>query len=50
MFRELRSTIERAVILSDGDELSQSYIQLEENDGDNLVKIENDDRKMFEID
>jgi two-component system response regulator AtoC len=49
--RELRSTIERAVILSEGDELSQNYIQLEENDGDNVVKIENDDRKMFlEID
>ena len=49
--RELRSTIERAVILSEGDELSPNYIQLEENDGDNVVKIENDDRKMFlEID
>ncbi len=49
--RELRSTIERAVILSEGDELSPNYTQLEENDGDNVVKIENDDRKMFlEID
>jgi two-component system response regulator AtoC len=49
--RELRSTIERAVILSEGDELSPSYIQLEENDGDNVVNIENDDRKLFlEID
>jgi two-component system response regulator AtoC len=49
--RELRSTIERAVILSEGDELSPNYIQLEENDGDHVVRIENDDRKMFlEID
>jgi two-component system response regulator AtoC len=49
--RELRSTIERAVILSEEEELNQNYIQLEDNDGDNIVKIENDDRKMFlEID
>ncbi len=49
--RELRSAIERAVILSEGEELNPNYMQLDENNGDKVVKIENDDRKMFlEID
>lgn len=42
--RELRSTIERAMILSDGDELNTKYVQIETNDED--IKIENTDSKM----
>lgn len=42
--RELRSTIERAMILSEGDELNTNYIQIETNDED--IKVENTDSKM----
>lgn len=42
--RELRSTIERAMILSDGDELNTKYIQIEVDDED--IKVENTDSKM----
>lgn len=42
--RELRSTIERSMILSEGDELNTRYIQLEVNDEE--IKIENTDSKM----
>ncbi len=42
--RELRSTIERAMILSDGDELNTKYVQIETNDED--IKVENTDSKM----
>jgi transcriptional regulator with PAS, ATPase and Fis domain len=44
--RELRSTIERAVLLSEGEVLNARYIQLEEEVGDKVVKVEKSDGKM----
>ena len=44
--RELRSTIERAVMLSDGEELNPRYTQLDEGKGDD-VKIEKSESKMI---
>jgi transcriptional regulator with PAS, ATPase and Fis domain len=45
--RELRSTIERAVLLSEGEELNPRYIQLDEDEGDKVVKVEKADGKMI---
>ncbi|MGH7890417.1 MAG: sigma 54-interacting transcriptional regulator, partial [Thermodesulfobacteriota bacterium] len=45
--RELRSTIERAVLLSEGEKLNPRYIQLEEESGNNEIKIEKSDNKII---
>ena len=42
--RELRSTIERAMILSEGEELNKKYIQIENSD--EKIKVENTETKM----
>jgi Response regulator containing CheY-like receiver, AAA-type ATPase, and DNA-binding domains len=47
--RELRSTIERAVILSEGEELNPKYIQLEEDDGDGIKVEKSQDKIVLEI-
>lgn len=46
--RELRSTIERAVILSEGDELNPRYIRLEE-DGDDIKVEQSEDGMTLKI-
>jgi two-component system response regulator AtoC len=46
--RELRSTIERAMLLSDGKELNPKYIQLEETE-DNMKLEKSDDRMVLKI-
>jgi transcriptional regulator with PAS, ATPase and Fis domain len=42
--RELKSTIERAMILSEGEELNKKYIQIENSD--EKIKVENTETKM----
>lgn len=47
--RELRSTIERAMILSEGEELNKKYIQIVNSD--EKIKVENTETKMnLEVD
>jgi transcriptional regulator with PAS, ATPase and Fis domain len=46
--RELRGTIERAMLLSDGKELNPRYIQLEEIE-DNMKLEKSDDRMVLKI-